>query len=348
MGDARVERLSRFIDGDLDRAEERDFRTRLESEPALAAELTALIAVRRSLAALATRERAPAELDSLVEPLLRGRPEPFAIRPWARWLAAAAMVIVGLTVMYEVNFGHRALDLKEKLARRSLQPAVEPTEPFALVPLPTSSVPPEKQPIGVGERLLASSIPDIEPGHSPALEVIGTLEEVDGDDLSPPRDTDVGSKSRKEREIAGIEAARADELRAQAAPPAPPPTSKVNQMKGRAKTEDISSRDAESSGSRLWRDQTTTGRGQLFIFIEGETAWRDFETTAFCSPGRYAVRVKVSGDMVTEVWSVGGATSDKTSHRLCAGQLIVGLTIAGVPTGEYAAEVVVGPRGERK
>ena len=308
MGDARVERLSRFIDGDLDPAEERDLKARLKTEPALAAELASLISVRRSLAALATREQAPAELDSLVEPLLRGRPEPIAVRPWARWLATAAIVVVGLTVIYEVNFGHRVPRVEDKLARRSSQPVLEPTERFALAPFPTSSIPPEKQLIGVGERLLASPIPDVEPDPLPALEVLGPLEEGAGDELSRPRDN----------------------------------------MEGRAKTEDVSSRGAASSGIRLWRDQTTTGRGQLFIFVEGKTAWRDFETTAFCSPGRYAVRVKISGDVVLEVWPVGGATADKTSHRLCAGQLIVGLTIAGVPAGEYAAEVVVEPRGKRE
>ena len=308
MGDARVERLSRFIDGDLDPAEERDLKARLKTEPALAAELASLISVRRSLAALATREQAPAELDSLVKPLLRGRPEPIAVRPWARWLATAAIVVVGLTVIYEVNFGHRVPRVEDKLARRSSQPVLEPTERFALAPFPTSSIPPEKQLIGVGERLLASPIPDVEPDPLPALEVPGPLEEGAGDELSRPRDN----------------------------------------MEGRAKTEDVSSRGAASSGIRLWRDQTTTGRGQLFIFVEGKTAWRDFETTAFCSPGRYAVRVKISGDVVLEVWPVGGATADKTSHRLCAGQLIVGLTIAGVPAGEYAAEVVVEPRGKRE
>jgi len=348
MGDARVERLSRFIDGDLDKAEERDLRARLESEPALAAELTALIEVRRSLAALATRERAPAALDALVEPLLRGRPEPIAVRPWARWLATAAIVIVGLTVIYEVNFGHRVPKVEDKLARRSSQPVLEPTQRFALAPLPTSSVPPEKQLIGVGERLLASPIPDVEPGHLPALEVLGPLEEAVGDELSPPRDTDAGSKSRHEGEVAGVSAARADESRAQAAPPAPPPTSEAKLKEGRAKSNDASSEGAAISGSRLWRGQTTIGRGQLFIFIGDNAAWLDFETTALCTPGRYAVRVKVRDGVVTEVWPVGGATADKTSQRLCASQLVGGLTIAGVPTGEYAAEVVVEPRGKRK
>jgi hypothetical protein len=348
MGDARFERLSRFIDGDLNQAEERDLRVRLESDPALAAELAALIEVRRSLASLATRERAPADLDSLVEPLLRGRPEPISVRPWARWLAAAAIVIIGLTVMYEVNFGHRVPDVKDKLVRRRFQPAVEPTDRFALAPLPTSSVPPEKQLIGVGERLLASPIPDVEPGHPPALEILGPLEEEVGDELSPPRDADVGNKILQEAGVAEVSAARADESRSQAAPPAPPPTSETTPSEGRAKTKDMSSRGGVSSGSRSWRDHTMTSRGQLFVFVEGETAWRDFETKAMCTPGRYAIRVKVSGGEVMEVWPVGGATTEKTSQPLCAGQLVIGLTIGGVPTGEYAAEVVVEARGERE
>jgi hypothetical protein len=347
MGNERVERLSRFIDGDLDEAEEQDFRAHLESEPALAAELTALIEVRRSLAALATRERTPAELDSLVEPLLRGRPEPIAVRPWARWLATAAIVVVGLTVVYEVNFGHRVPSVDDKLARRGSQPAVEPTQRFALAPLPTSSVPPQKQLIGIGERLLASPIPDVEPGPPPALEVLGPIEDGAGDELSPPRDNDVESESRHEGEAAGVSAARAVDSRARAAPSAPQPTSEANSTEGRAKTADVSSQGAASSGSRLWQDHTTTGRGQLFIFIEDNTAWQDFETSAFCTPGRYAIRVKITGGVVTEVWPVGGATTDKASQRLCASQLVVGFTIAGVPTGEYAAEVVVESRGER-
>ncbi len=151
MEDERIERLSGLIDGDLTPAEERDLRARLESDPVLAADLTALTEIRRSLAALATREQAPAVLDTLVEPLLQGRPEPITIRPWVRWLAAAAIVIVGLTGVFEIYFGHLAGTVEDKLARQDLRPAAEPTQRFALAPLPTSSVPPEKQLIEVGE-----------------------------------------------------------------------------------------------------------------------------------------------------------------------------------------------------
>jgi len=339
MEDERIERLSRLIDGDLTPAEERDSRARLESDPALAADLAALTEIRQSLAALATSERAPAVLDTLVEPLLRGRPEPIAIRPWVRWLA-----IAGLTVVFEIYFGHLAPGVEDKLARQDLQPAAEPTQRFALAPLPTSSVPPEKRLIGVSERLLASPIPDVEVGHPPALEILGPLEEEVGDELSPPQDAVLGSREKNKSEFAGVSAGRSDESRTRDAPPAPRPASEITATAKVGEDEDVSTRDAASSDSRLWRDRTPAGRGQIFIFVEEETAWRDFEANAICFPGRYAIRVKVGAGVVTKVWPVGGATWNKTSWRLCPGKLVVGLTIDGVPDGEYSAEVVVEPR----
>ena len=344
MEDKRIERLSRLIDGDLTPAEERDLRARLESDPALAADLTALTEIRRSLSVLATRERAPAVLDTLVEPLLRGRPEPIAVRPWVRWLATAAIVIAGLTVVFEIYFGHLAHNVEDKLARQDLQPVAEPTQRFALAPLPTSSVPPEKQLIGVGERLLASPIPDVKVGHPPALEILGPLEEAVGDELSTPQDTVLSSGDKTKSEFAGVSADRSDESRTRDAQPGPRPASEITVTATVAEDEDVSTRGAASSEGRLWRDHTPAGKGQIFIFVEEETAWREFEAKAFCTPGRYAIRVKVSAGVVTEVWPVGGATAGTTSQRLCAGTLVVGLTIEGVPDGEYSAEVVVQPR----
>ncbi len=344
MEDKRIERLSRLIDGDLTPAEERDLRARLESDPALVADLTALTEIRRSLSVLATRERAPAVLDTLVEPLLRGRPEPIAIRPWVRWLATAAIVIAGLTVVFEIYFGHLAHNVEDKVARQDLRPVAEPTQRFALAPLPTSSVPPEKQLIGVGERLLASPIPDVKVGHPPALEILGPLEEAVGDELSTPQDTVLSSGNKTKSEFAGVSADRSDESRTRDAQPGPRPASEITVTAKVAEDEDVSTRGAASSEGRLWRDHTPAGKGQIFIFVEEETAWREFEAKAFCTPGRYAIRVKVSAGVVTEVWPVSGATAGTTSRRLCAGTLVVGLTIEGVPDGEYSAEVVVRPR----
>jgi hypothetical protein len=345
MKDEHIEQLSRLVDGDLSPAEERDLRARLELDPALASDLAALNGVRQSLAVLASSEKAPVDLDSLVEPLLRGRPEAIVVRPWVRWLAAAAILGVGLTVVTKIYIGHPAAGVENKLARRSIQPTVEPAERFALAPLPTNSVPPEKQLIGVGEVLLASPIPDVDLGNPPALDVLGPLEEEVGEELSPPSDTLLDSKGRRKAEVAGVSADRSDESRVRDAAPAPRPASETTATGKIAKPEDLSTRGATSSGSRLWRDHTTAGRGQLFVFVDEETAWQDFETKAFCTPGRYAVRVKVSAGVVTEVLSIGGASADKTSQRLCAGQLVVGLAVTGVPDGEHSAEVVVEPRG---
>jgi anti-sigma factor RsiW len=101
--EASREVLSRSLDGDLDSDEERELAARLEAEPALRAELEAMRRVRRSVAAFASSERVPPELDTLVDPLLRGKPTPVVVRPWARWLATAAAVILGVTVIIEVN-----------------------------------------------------------------------------------------------------------------------------------------------------------------------------------------------------------------------------------------------------
>jgi len=345
MKDEYIEELSRFLDGDLSPAEERDLRTRLEVDPALASDLAALNEVRQSLAVLATREKAPVDLDSLVKPLLRGRPEAIVVRPWVRWLAAAAILVAGLTVVTKIYVGHPASSVEDKLASRSIQPTAEPTERFALAPLPTHSVPSEKQLIGAGEVLLASPIPDVDLGNPPALDVLGPLEEEVGEELSPPSDALLYSEDKRKTAVGGVSIDRPDESRARDAAAAPRPASEATVTGKNAKSEDLSTRGATSSGSRLWRDHTRAGRGQLFVFVDEETAWQDFETKAFCTPGRYSVRVKVSAGVVTEVLPVGGATADKTSQRLCAGQLVVGLAITGVPDGEYSAEVVVEPRG---
>ncbi len=348
MKDEHIEELSRFLDGDLPPAEERDLRARLEADPALASDLASLSEVRQSLAVLATREKAPVDLDSLVEPLLRGRPDAIVVRPWVRWLAAAAILVVGLTVVTRIYTGHPVSGVDDKLARRSLPRTVDETERFALAPLPTHSVPPEKRLIGVGEVLLASPIPDVELDNSPALDVLGPLEEEVGEELSPPSEILPYSKDGRKTEVAGVSADRSNESRARDAAPAPRPASEATATGKNAKAGDLSTRGATSSGSRLWRDHTRAGRGQLFVFVDEETAWQDFETKAFCTPGRYAVRVKVSAGVVTEVLSAVAPPTGKTSQRLCAGQLVIGLAVTGVLDGEYSAVVVVDPRGMGK
>ena len=104
MTDATIhEFLSRYLDGDLDADEVRELQARLELEADLRAELETMQRLRESVASLAAGERVPPELDQLVDPLLRGKPDTVGVRPWLRWLATAAAVILGATVVIEFN-----------------------------------------------------------------------------------------------------------------------------------------------------------------------------------------------------------------------------------------------------
>jgi hypothetical protein len=94
-----------------------------------------------------------------------------------------------------------------------------------------------------------------------------------------------------------------------------------------------------------WDVPPPTGRAQLFIFIDGKSAWREFTPKDTCKPGRYALRIVVARGTVREVRPVGGAASAAPSQRLCAANLVLDLEIEGVTDGEYPAEVVVKPRG---
>jgi hypothetical protein len=328
------ELLSRHLDGDLDAVNTRTLLARLEAEPELKAELDALRELRRSVASLASAERVPHELDQLVNSLLRGKPEPVAVRPWLRWLATAAAVILGATVIVEFN-RHSAGPSIESIARVAQETReADPGERFTLAPLPTSSLPPEQQPLGASDRLLASPIPDMEFDQPPPLEVLGPLEE---EKLPGPAD-----------EASGVNAAGAAEKRS-AASTVSIPKSKEGAKTGRLTTGDTQPSAGKDAGRpsalRPWDAAPPTGRAQLFVFIDGKSAWREFTPEAACKPGRYAVRVVVVQGAVREVRPVGGGASATPSQRLCAADLVLELEIEGVADGEYPAEVVVEPRG---
>jgi hypothetical protein len=202
-----LELLSRHLDGDLSAAEERDLRQRLASNPTLGAELRSLHELRRSVARFAARERAPAQLDALIGPLLRARPEPPLVRPWVRWLATAAVVVLGLSVIIEVNRRGPPQNASESARRYVGKSRVETSEPFPLAPLPTSSLSADERPLGVSDRLLASPIPaqKIEVDAPPALEVSGPLEKPVGDTL----DEDAGVVADTSRQQSGGRVRRA-------------------------------------------------------------------------------------------------------------------------------------------
>ena len=93
---------------------------------------------------------------------------------------------------------------------------------------------------------------------------------------------------------------------------------------------------AENRGPRI--------SAQLFVFDEGRTVWLEFQPETYCKNGRYAVRVRIDGGRIAEVWPVGAATSPVPQERLCAAGLISDLEVPDMEPGEYHAEVVVEPR----
>jgi hypothetical protein len=94
-----------------------------------------------------------------------------------------------------------------------------------------------------------------------------------------------------------------------------------------------------------WAASPPLGQAQLFVFINGKSAWRDFNPSVTCKAGRYSVRIVVAGGAVREARPIGGAASAAPSQRLCAAGLVLDLEIDGVADGEYPAEIVVEPRG---
>jgi hypothetical protein len=346
MDETIGEILSRYLDGDLDAEEEPALSAKLEAEPVLVEELEAMRRIRHSVAALASREQVPRELDSLVDPLLRGKPEPAVLRPWARWLATAAAVVLGVTVVIEVNRRNPgpSIDAMAKLRKES-HPA-EPTQRFTLAPLPTSSIPPEQQPLGASDRLLASPVLDVELDDPAPLEVLGPLEEGE----VPTFEDEETKGGRLGGAMAGSSTAAKDkvattgEIRRPAAPGEkddfdPPPQRK--DLGGAREA----GRDA---ALQSWEAAPPMGRAQLFVFINGKSAWREFTPSANCKAGRYSVRIVVTGGAVREARPVGGAASAAPSQRLCAAGLVLDLEIDAVADGEYPAEIVVEPRGEEQ
>ncbi len=320
--DPGTERLSRFIDGDLDEAETGELTAILETDRGLRRELEGLNRVRSSLLSLADRERPPKRLDALVDPLLRGKPEPPFARPWVRRLAAAAVVVLGVSVIIGVQRRQpdQAVHNWQERAREGV--AVEPSERFSLAPLPTSSVPADERPLGAADRLVAAPDPEIDAvvTAAPALEVMGPIDTDTSGDAAGSAQPDIEVKPpARHKSLAGSEA-RTDKGRADAA-------AGQGRLAGRAASEEFA---APPAGA------------QLFIFMEAETAWRSFAPEGPCEAGRYALRIRVEDGVVREVWPV--ANPPAPTRQVRASQLVLGLSVDNVADGEYAAEVVVEPR----
>jgi hypothetical protein len=265
------------------------------------------------------------------------------LRPWARWLATAAAVILGATVVIEVSRRNPGPSVESMAKLRNEGHPAEPTERFSLAPLPTSSLPVEQQPLGASDRLLASPVPDVELDDPLPLEVLGPLEEgevpaVEDLETTGPVLDEVQEKSAAAEEDKG--AGKGERSRA-AAPSAKGDLARAPQR------EEMAGAGEAGRGAALqsWEAAPPMGRAQLFVFINGKSAWRKFTPATACKTGRYSVRIVVTGGKVREARPVGGAASAAPAQRLCAAELVVDLEIDGVADGEYPAEIVVEPRG---
>jgi hypothetical protein len=337
MDEATNELLSRHLDGDLSPDEERELTTRLKKDVPLAAQLDAMRRVRSSVADLAANERVPAELDSVLEPLLNSHPESLPARPWARWLATAAVAVLGLTVVIEVNRRDPGPDIGA-IARQAEKQAGRSEEPFALAPLPTSSLPAEEQPLGASDRLLASPIPEMELAAPPPLEVLGPLQQEVRSDGA----TDVSGDEAADAANVGAAMAEKKAASGRAKKAITPPTTKSDQPAAAAQPEKGGTREIyRDDAAQPWDEDSPKGRAKLFVFDDGRSAWREFTPSRSCKPGRYTVRIKISGGTVLEARSVGGAAAASPSQRLCAADLIIDLEIEDIADGEYQAEIVI-------
>jgi len=243
-----------------------------------------------------------------------------------------------LAVIIEVNRGAPGAKVTS-IARQAASAHPEPTGRFALAPLPTSSLPPDEQPLGASDKLLASPIIEPEVETPRPLEVLGPLEEdsavARGDAPAPAAAHIQGT----DQVVTPVPEGRLTAGAKSAAEP---------QAGGRAEAEKGAVDDGGSgqpSEMRSWEAERPKGRAQVFVFIDGRSAWREFAPSSSCRPGRYMVRIVVGGGVIREARPVGGAASAVPSQRLCAAELIRGLEIENVADGEYPAEVVVERRG---
>ncbi len=177
MDEATLELLSRYLDDDLVGVERSALEERLSSDPRLRDRLGDLRRGREAVAALAARERHPAALDALVEPLRRAPAERMVVRPVFRWLAAAASVAAAALLALQLVRQHPQPTVTvraQPVARSVAQPS--PGHYYQLKPLPRGKDA-DQAPIGAADRLLRDGPATPVPEPLPPLEVMGPLEE---------------------------------------------------------------------------------------------------------------------------------------------------------------------------
>jgi hypothetical protein len=308
MDEATAELLSRHLDGDLAEAEEKAFQEQLAAEPELQAELASMERLRNAVRSFAEQEEPPGELSALLEPLRRSSPPPITVRPFYRWLAAAATLILGVTVLVEVARQNPGPQLPESLSRAP-QPAPTATGYFQLQPLPTKA---DNGLLGAGDHLLASPPPESELEPPPPLEVMGPLEpEPEPSDITadePGLQAEVERPEMGEQVVGGPQAetleigsdATLAEVDAGKAP-----------MKAKAITEDAFSSTRRLRSAAPEADAEGTAGCTMSLIVDGKEI---LSTTCApgqgMPPGRHPVVVVISAGKVSSIRS-----DDRLAYR---------------------------------
>lgn len=342
MDDPRLELLSRHLDGDLGDDETRQLEERLAAEPDLAAELAALVRVREEVRALARSEPPPARLDAAVEPLRRTVAARATVRPAFRWLAAAATLVLGLSVGYRVaQRGPSAVPPSGSSRQaRTENEARKSEKPYPLAPLPGTEVPPERQLLGAADRLVASPVPPVEVPLPVAQTAVGPLD-------SASSGLEQGSSNRRSAAVSADQAL--DQATAVREADRSPTAGGVSPSAARARGQAPAAASAEAKAPASARLATEKrGVHQLGSLVlrasQGEVSI-PFHVPADCPPLHARLQVTVVAGVVDSLALLQDRTGQAVPEAAVNLDALVGV-LRGRPVpqladGQYPGEVVI-------
>ncbi len=346
------ELVSRRLDGDLDEAEATRLDERARSDAELAAEIAAGRELRQAVAALADRMEPPETLDRVMDPLRRSAPVPARrVRPVYRWLGAAAVVVLGVTVAVDVARRNPEPTLSRPSPQRE-SPVREREEIFELAPLPTAN-PDESRPLGATDRLLEEEpVPPAAPEPAP-LEVMGPLpthESAVVADQAPRSSGDAPAPDGEVVEKTVLPSRPAPVKKtARAHSGALAGTASTAPQEARLLSQADKDREGKSStpdAGKAYRDKADGGRqvpmAPVVLYVDGLAVWSD--STGACAVGVWPVRIEVRDGEVVSWEPVLGEIGDETGDQGegCQPETLVGSIVADVGDGVHLAEIVVG------